>query len=213
MSETVKSSIFFSEVLSQISNGNLPDYIILEEFLEITGDRGRFISCMVLATLFLIPVSIPGSSIPFGIAIMFIGMNVIFNKFLVPQRILKYKIPRNAAVNILKGSIMVLKKFERVLKPRAQILTNRHSMNVINGVLLVFSAFLLMLPLPIPLTDTLPAYSIFLLSAGVLESDGYFIMISYVLTIVTALYFGLTLYIGFEGVLIILSYLGLNFQI
>jgi len=213
LSETVKSSIFFSELLSQISNGNLPDYIILEEFLEITGDRGRFISCMVLATPFLIPVSIPGSSTPFGIAIMFIGMNVIFNKFLVPQRILKYKIPRNAAVNILKGSIMGLKKFEIVLKPRAQILTNRHSMNAINGVLLVFSAFLLMLPLPIPLTDTLPAYSIFLLSAGVLESDGYFIMISYMLTIVTALYFGLMLYIGFEGVLIILSYLALNFQI
>ncbi|MEN4006788.1 MAG: exopolysaccharide biosynthesis protein [Methanobacteriaceae archaeon] len=210
MSETVKSSIFFSEVLSQISNGDFPDYIILEELLEITGNRGRFISCMILVTPFLIPVSIPGSSIPFGIAIMFIGMNIIFNRFLIPQRVLKYKIPRNTAINILKGSITVLKKFERVFKPRAQILTDKHSMNVINGILLVFSAFLLMLPLPIPLTDSLPAYSIFLLSASVIESDGYFIMISYVLIIITALYFGLMIYIGFEGVLIILSYFGLN---
>jgi hypothetical protein len=210
LSETVKSSIFFSEVLSQISNGDFPDYIILEELLEITGNRGRFISCMILVTPFLIPVSIPGSSIPFGIAIMFIGMNIIFNRFLIPQRVLKYKIPRNTAINILKGSITVLKKFERVFKPRAQILTDKHSMNVINGILLVFSAFLLMLPLPIPLTDSLPAYSIFLLSASVIESDGYFIMISYVLIIITALYFGLMIYIGFEGVLIILSYFGLN---
>lgn len=210
MSKTVKSSIFFSDALSQISNENFSDYITLEEFLEITRHRGRFILCMVLATPFLIPVSIPGSSIPFGIAIMFIGISVIFNKILMPKKILKYKIPRNTAINILKGSIMVLKKFEMVLKPRAQILTDRYSMNVINGILLVFSAFLLMLPLPIPLTDTLPAYSIFLLSAGILESDGYFIMISYALIIVTALYFGLMFYIGFEGVSLILSYFGMN---
>jgi hypothetical protein len=208
----VKSSIFFSDALSQISNENFPDYITLEEFLEIAGYRGRFISCMVLATPFLIPVSIPGSSIPFGIAIMFIGISVIFNKFLMPKKILRYKIPRSTAINILKGSIMVLKKFENVLKPRAQMLTDRYSMNVINGILLVFSAFLLMLPLPIPLTDTLPAYCIFLLSAGILESDGYFIMISYALIIVTALYFGLMFYIGFEGLLIILSHFGLNLQ-
>jgi len=212
LSKTVKSSIFFSDTLSQISNENFSDYITLEEFLKITKYHGRFILCMVLVTPFLIPVSIPGSSTPFGIAIMFIGISIIFNKILMPKKILKYKIPRNTAINILKSSIMLLKKFEMVFKPRAQILSDRYSLNVINGILLVFSAFLLMLPLPIPLTDTLPAYSIFLLSAGILESDGYFIMISYALIIVTAIYFGLMFYIGFEGLLIILSHFSLNLQ-
>jgi len=206
--ETTKSSVCFLEALSRISNRN-SDYITLEEFLEITRDRGRFILCMILATPFLMPVSIPGSSIPFGLMIIFIGISAIFKRTLIPQKILKYKIPKNTAVNILKGSVTALKKFERIIKPRALFLTSYYSVNIINGVLLVFSAFLLMLPLPVPLTDSLPAYSIFLLCAGILESDGYFIIISYALIIITAIYFGLIFILGFEGISLILSHLGI----
>jgi len=204
-----KSSVCFLEALSRISNKN-SDYITLEEFLEITRDRGRFILCMILATPFLIPISIPGSSIPFGLMIMFIGISVIFKRPLIPNKILKYKISKNTAITILNGSISALKNFERIIKPRAFILTSYNSVNIINGILLVFSGFLLMLPLPVPLTDSLPAYSIFLLCAGILESDGYLIMISYALIILTAIYFGLIFILGFKGISIILSHLGIN---
>ena len=67
-----------------------------------------------------------------------------------------------------------------------------------------------MLPLPVPLTDTLPAYSIFLTFSGILERDGYFVIISYALIIITALYFGLIFFLGFKGVSLILSYFGIN---
>ena len=210
MPETTKSSSYFLDALSTINKKNSSDYITLEEFLEITGERGRLILCMILATPFLIPISIPGSSIPFGIGIMFIGISIIFNKSLIPKQVLKYQLKKNTILKILKGSINVLNKFEKIFKQRAQVLTASNSIHTINGILLVFSAFLLMLPLPIPLTDTLPAYSIFLLSAGILERDGYFVIISYALIIITALYFGLILFLGFEAVSLILSYFGIN---
>ena len=104
---------------------NSSDYVTLEEFLEITGERGRLILCMILATPFLIPISIPGSSIPFGIGIMFIGISIIFNKSLIPKQVLKYKLKKNTVLNILKGSIRVLNKFERIFKHRAQVLTGK----------------------------------------------------------------------------------------
>jgi hypothetical protein len=208
--ETTKSSSYFLDALSSINKKNSSDYMTLEEFLEITGERGRLILCMILATPFLIPISIPGSSIPFGIGIMFIGISIIFNKSLIPKQVLKYKLKKNTILKILKGSINVLNKFEKIFKQRAQVLTASNSIHTINGILLVSSAFLLMLPLPIPLTDTLPAYSIFLLSAGILERDGYFVIISYTLIIITALYFGLILFLGFEAVSLILSYFGIN---
>ncbi len=210
MPETTKSSSYFLDALSTINKKNSSDYMTLEEFLEITGERGRLILCMILATPFLIPISIPGSSIPFGIGIMFIGISIIFNKSLIPKQVLKYKLKKSTILKILKGSINVLNKFEKIFKQRAQVLTATNSIHTINGILLVFSAFLLMLPLPIPLTDTLPAYSIFLLSAGILERDGYFVIISYALIIITALYFGLILFLGFEAVSFILSYFGIN---
>jgi hypothetical protein len=209
LQETAKSSSYFFEALSHISNYS-SDYITLEEFLEVTGDRGRLILCMILATPFLIPVSIPGSSIPFGIGIMFIGISFIFNKSLIPQLILRYRIKKSTVLKILKGSISVLNKFEKIFKPRAQVLTSNNCIRSINGILLICTAFLLMLPLPVPLTDTLPAYSIFLMSAGILERDGYFIIISYALIVVTSVYFGLIFFLGYEVISFILSQLGIN---
>lgn len=209
MPETNKSSIYFANAISKIASKNSNSDISLKEFLEITEDRGRLIVCMILATPFLIPISIPGSSILFGIGIMFIGISLIFNRPLIPEFILEYRIKKETVYTILKGSIRVLNKFEKVFKPRVQFTMNK-PMNILNSILLVFSAFLLMLPIPIPLTDTLPAYSIFLLSAGILERDGYFIIISYALIIITAVYFGLIIILGFEAIYIITSYFGIS---
>lgn len=210
MPETNKSSVYFANAISKIASKNSNSDISLKEFLEITEDRGRLIVCMILATPFLIPISIPGSSIPFGIGIMFIGISLIFNRPLIPEFILEYRIKKETVYTILKGSIRVLSKFENVFKPRTQFFTVNSLINILNSILLVFSAFLLMLPLPIPLTDTLPAYSIFLLSTGILERDGYFIIISYALIIITAIYFGLIFVLGFEAIYIITSYFGIS---
>ena len=54
---------------------------------------------------------------------------------------------------------------------------------------------LLLLPLPIPLTNTLPALTVVCLAAALLERDGYFVVVSLVLFLATLGYFGL-LYFG-----------------
>ncbi|MGZ7119603.1 MAG: exopolysaccharide biosynthesis protein, partial [Methanobacterium sp.] len=72
MSEKVVGEEKFSVVLSEISSKIPDDDITLEDFLKITGERGLFMSCMILTAPFLLPVSIPGSSIPFGSAIFLI---------------------------------------------------------------------------------------------------------------------------------------------
>lgn len=45
------------------------------------------------------------------------------------------------------------------------------------------------LPLPIPLTNLLPAYTILFLSIGLLESDGLFILFGYGMTTATTVFF------------------------
>ncbi|MGB9936958.1 MAG: exopolysaccharide biosynthesis protein [Methanobacterium sp.] len=207
MQKITNQSNYFKDVLSFISSKNSSDYVTFEEFLVITGNQGKLILCMILATPFLIPVSIPGSSIPFGIGIMFLGISIFFNKSLIPVTVLKYKISKNNVLKVLNGTIAVLNKFEKIIKPRKSFLTSN---NFINGTLLVLTAFLLMLPLPVPLTDTLPAYSVFLMSASILEKDGYFIIISYILTAITIIYFSLIFILGFEGISLIMSYFGIH---
>ncbi|MGZ7117101.1 MAG: exopolysaccharide biosynthesis protein [Methanobacterium sp.] len=210
MPEIPKSSTYFLEALSNISNNLSSNDITLEEFLEITGNNGRLILCMILVTPFLIPISIPGSSIPFGLIIMFIGVSFVFDKTLIPKRILRYKFKKDTALKILKGTISVLNKFEKIFKHRILFLTSDNHTHFLNGVLLIYAAFLLMLPLPVPLTDSLPAYSIFLMSASILERDGYFILVSYALILFTSIYFGLIFILGFEVISFILSHLCIN---
>ncbi|MGZ7119517.1 MAG: exopolysaccharide biosynthesis protein, partial [Methanobacterium sp.] len=137
-------------------------------------------------------------------------ISFVFDKTLIPKRILRYKFKKDTALKILKGTISVLNKFEKIFKPRIQFLTSNNHTNFLNGVILIYAAFLLMLPLPIPLTDSLPAYCIFLMSASILERDGYFILVSYALILFTSIYFGLIFILGFEVISFILSHLGIN---
>lgn len=210
MESKIKSSVYFAYALSNINDKFKSDYITLNDILNITGGSGRYILCMLLSTPFLIPISIPGSSVPFGLAVMFIGFGLITKRFFIPKKITDFKLKKKNVINILQGSKTVLEKFEKIFEPRILFLTKNNSINLINGILLVFSSFLLMLPLPVPLTDTLPAYSIFLLSAGILERDGLFIIISYALIIITSIYFALIFIFGFEVIYYIASFFGIN---
>jgi hypothetical protein len=88
--EKDKLSSYLLEFKSFISYHHPSNDVYLEEILQYAGNRVRLIICMILATPFLIPVDIPGSSIILGIAIVFIGLSLVFNKSLMPKRILRY---------------------------------------------------------------------------------------------------------------------------
>ena len=195
--------------LEDISSKIPPGGITLRDFLDMMGNRGGLIICLILATPFLIPVSIPGSSIPFGLGIMFIAISKIFNRYLIPKQIMNYNLPKNTLLKILNGTMKVLNRLEKYIKPRFLILTKGSTINRINLSLVVFTSFLLMLPLPVPLTDSLPGYSIFLLVIGILECDGYFVLAGYLLVIVTTIYFSLTFLLGYAGISFVLSHLGI----
>ncbi len=191
--------------LGDISS-KIPDKgISIGDFLELMGDRGGLIICLILATPFLIPVSIPGSSIPFGLGIMFIGISRIFNRYLIPKFIMEYVLPKDTLLKILNGTMTALGKLEKYIKPRFSIVTMGPAINRFNLSLMVFTSFLLMLPLPVPLTDSLPGYSIFLLVLGILEHDGYFILAGYLLTGITTVYFSLIFLFGYAGIAFIIQ--------
>ncbi len=208
MSET-KSKECFSISLEGISSKIPDEGITIRDFLDMMGNRGGLIICLILATPFLIPVSIPGSSIPFGLGIMFIGISRIFNRYLIPKAIMEYKLPKDTLLKILNGTMNALGKLEKYIKPRFLILTNGSTINHFNLSLMVFTSFLLMLPLPVPLTDSLPGYSIFLLVLGILERDGYFVLAGYILVSITTIYFSLIFLFGYAGIAFILSHFGI----
>ena len=201
-----------SGTVSRISIEIPEDGITFEDFLNLIGEQGALISCIILVAPFLLPISFPGSSLPFGLAILLINIGIIFKRHpIIPKSIMEYKISRNNMLKVLNGMNRVLLSFDKVTKPRLTSLADRPMMYYFNSAVMITSSFLLMLPLPIPLTDFLPAYSILFLSIGSIERDGYLIIAGYSVAVITVIYFSLILLLGLSGIKAIFIYLGINF--
>jgi hypothetical protein len=181
-----------------------------KDLLEITGGRGLFMSCMILTAPFLLPVDIPGSSIPFGSVIFLLGNGIIFNRpVLIPKRVMGRKISRKDMQSILNGISRVLTPIEkRILKPRFCSLTSSRRMEIINGVAVAFGGVLLVTPILAPLGDFFPAYGVLFVSLGTLENDGYLVLLGYSALIGTAIYYALIFTVTILVIVNILSYLG-----
>jgi len=209
VSECVDGKEKFSVVISEISSKIPAEGITLEEFLDITGRNGFFMSCMILTAPFLLPVDIPGSSIPFGSVIFLISSGIIYKRaVLIPKRVMGYKISKKDMESILNGISRVLTPLEkRIIAPRLCFLTHGKRMEFINGVAIASGGVLLVTPIIAPLGDFLPSYGILFVSLGNLENDGLLVLAGYVTIIATAIYYALIYAVTFLVIIDIISYL------
>jgi len=212
LSERFESAEHFSQVISEISSTIPVEGITLEGFLNIIGEKGLFMSCMILTAPFLLPVSVPGMSIPFGTAIFLISLGILSNRpVLLPKRAMNHKISKRDLDLILNEILNILIPLERYIKPRLLFMVRGNTIKHINGTMVAFGAVLLVTPIIAPLGDFFPSYGILFISLGTLENDGYLVLAGYATVIFTAIYYILIFAIGITLIILILSYFGLHF--
>jgi hypothetical protein len=164
----------------------------LSEVLETTHGRGFDLLLICLAVPFLTPIPLPGLSTPFGFVVAIIGGRLALGKRLwLPQQLLARELPPRFLTKALKAASRLIRLFEFFLKPRLRFLHKSSVFQRIAGFLIMVSGILLLLPLPVPLTNSLPALTIILLAAGALEKDGVFFLFGCFAFLVTAAYFSL----------------------
>ncbi len=155
--------------------------LALSEIFRILSGRGHPLVLVVLSLPFCQPIQIPGLSIPFGLAIAWIGLRLIFGKKIwMPKKILAIKISPKTIQKITKKTLLLLKKIKPLIHPRLVWICNSPFMVRGNGVIIFILGIVLSLPLPIPLSNFSSAWSIFLISLGIVEDDGLCILIGYV---------------------------------
>jgi hypothetical protein len=186
----------YSKILPEIYKKIPEDNITLKEFLKLMGEPGKLIISMILAAPFLIPISIPGTGIIAGLIIFTMGISIIFNRDLIPNRLMKTKISNKNLIKALNITFRVLNYLEKFVKPRLLIMTRGAITPKINKLFFLISSILFITPLPIPLTNTLPAAGTFLLAAGILERDGYLILSGYITVTLTIIYFVSVILLG-----------------
>ena len=183
----------------------------VSDIIRHTHGRGLQTIAIVLCLPFLSPVAIPGLSIPFGIAIAICGLRIAFrHQPWLPSFISRRRIPFPVLEKTFRFGIAVHTRLEKFLRPRWTGLVDSHAARMAAGFAIALSAFFLSLPIPppFPLTNTIPGFAIIMLALGMLERDGLVIFSGYVLTMVSAGYIVLIVFLGGAGATKIWQWIG-----
>ena len=164
--------------------------ITLREVIYLLGGRAYMLLVLLLALPFITPIPIPGLSTPFGLAIALIALRLsLGQRPLLPKKLQRKELPAGFIGKVFTLAEKVLRFFEKFLRPRLIVLTDTPLLRQLHAVLMLVAALALLLPLPIPFTNSFPAWAILLLAAGLLERDGVFILAGYVVFVAGVLYF------------------------
>lgn len=195
-----------SHLLISIIDDIQGETITLRELLERCGREGMLMVCAIACLPFLIPVSIPGVSTVFGAAIVLLAFALFLNRLpWLPQRILDKRMDAQKLKPVLVKGVNVVGKMDRWLRPRWTGLTTA-PMQRLNSAVLVFGGLLLMAPLGlIPFSNTVPAVGILLLTVGMMQRDGVFVLLGYLGHVLTVVYFGVLAYLAWIGGTFVLS--------
>lgn len=170
--------------------------ISIGEILSILSEKGQALFILFLSLPFCQPIQIPGLSTPFGLAIAFMGLEMAFGKYAcLPKRILAKSITPHTLKKITENIFWLLKKVKGWIYPRLAWLCDHPFVYLMNGLLVTILGVLLALPLPIPFTNLMAAWSLLFIGLGLLKNDGLFILISYGLSLVTFGYFAATIWL------------------
>ncbi len=163
----------FSQDLRELAVRFAECPVRLGELLEATQGRG-FNLLLVLITLpFLTPIPIPGFSMPFGVVVALIGArSALGKKPWLPRKLLARQLPAGFLPKLLGAASRVVRLLEWFLRPRLVFLHEQVVYRRLAGVLVAVSGLYLLLPLPVPFSNGLPAWTVLLLSAAAMERDG-----------------------------------------
>jgi hypothetical protein len=184
-SETLRATL--ERTAASLGSGD----VTLRALLREVGDHGPLLLCALLTIPFLLPVSIPGVSTVFGLAIILLGLGVAANRLpWLPGVIMDRGLDAARLKPVLERGIGLVERIETVIGRRLEGLTDGSAMNRLNGLAIVAAGVLLMFPLGlVPFSNTLPAFSILFLALGMTQRDGAFVLAGYGMLAATIVYF------------------------
>lgn len=158
-----------SEVFLDLA-GETEERVSIRDLVDVLRDRSFAPLLIVLAIPNIIPF-IPGSSTVLGLllALMSIQLVLGFSRVWLPGKLNDWSFERKGFRGAVQRIAPNLRRIERMARPRYWPASYRLAERVAGAVALLLS---LMIMLPIPLANALPALAICLLAIGISERDG-----------------------------------------
>lgn len=179
-----------SEELAELNARAGAGPVTLREVIQMLGGRAYLLLVLLLSLPFLTPLPLPGLSTPFGLAIALVALRLsLGQRPWLSEGLLRKELPAGFIGKVFHVAARILRFLEKFLRPRLTFLTDTPLLRQLHALLMFVAAVALLLPLPIPFTNSFPAWSILLVAAGLLERDGGFVLAGYVVFAAGVFYF------------------------
>ncbi len=175
--------------LAGVPPGEKPLSALVEELFAIEGDRpvtvgeiaeriderGFGVLLILLALPTLVPVLPPGTSGVMGAlyGLLAIQMAVGHRRPWLPRRVLAYRLPPRAVEVLRVRGIEVLRRMERLSRPRWTPLGDAALLRLCAVFVLAMGGVLF---LPLPFLNTLPGLAMLAIGVGLLNRDGILLL-------------------------------------
>lgn len=191
----------FSQELGRLAQTLSDRPTRISEILQATQGRGFDLLLVCISLPFVTPIPLPGLSIPFGLLVALIGARLaVGQKPWLPRRLLSKQLPPRFLSKLLKAASWILRMFEVGLRPRLAFVHESLVFRRVAGTLVMLSGLFLILPVPLPFSNSLPAWTVLLVAAGALERDGAAFLGGCFMFVVTTAYFGLLAFGGAHAI-------------
>jgi hypothetical protein len=170
-------------MLHALAHDDSRERISIGDLLASLGDRALAALLFVFAVPNVLPVP-PGTSSILGAPLVFLAAQLAFGrKPWLPRVIASRTLARADFATLVRRIGPWLARAERLLRPRATGLV-RPPMEYLLGLVCLVLAIVLVLP--VPLGNMLPALAISLLALGILERDGLWVVVGLATAAVSA---------------------------
>jgi hypothetical protein len=152
--------------------------VTVRDLLDLAGGRGYDFVLILAALPFATPIPLPGLSLPFGLLIFLVGLRkMIGGPLWVPRRVLDRAIDPGQARRFAKSAVRLVGWLERFSRPRLSSFVNSSAVRGLEGLLTATAGFFMLMPIPIPLSNGIPACTVLLLATASIGRDGVFFLL------------------------------------
>lgn len=184
ISKTSDDALPISELLRRFLEQHQEDEVRLRDLFDELGDRAFGPTLLLCALPEALPLPIAGVSALVAVPLMLVSGQLIlgFQQPWLPDWLLDQSFKQEHCEQVISAAIAFLEKLEGFVEPRWSFLTTPEAERGIGVLLLLLS---IIIALPIPFGNMLPAIAIVLICLGLIEKDGLVIAISGMITGVT----------------------------
>ncbi|SSC67160.1 exopolysaccharide biosynthesis protein [Ciceribacter selenitireducens] len=163
-----------SDILTSIAGDESRDRVSVADIFQAMGDRAFGALILIFALPNVIPTP-PGTSALTGAPLVFLSAQLMLGQSpWLPRIIADRSMTRSDFASIVSRISPWLARGELMLRPRLSFLIYPPAEYVIGLLCLILA---IILTLPVPLGNILPAIAICLFSCGILERDGVFVLL------------------------------------